>query len=433
MPYRYLLFVLVLFPLLILSSTTQAAEFTVPLGGGDRLDVQVTEGHGDGPLFVWLINQYGERRGVDDLASRLAARGATVWQVDLLKSLLLQRDNETVRALQGDPVAALLQAAADSGLGPVVVIACDRMSVPLLRGLRTWQEGAADMSAVAGGVLFFPNLFRGTPVAGEDPELMGITGATTLPVAVMQPELGTHRLRLAELLETLHRAGSPAYGWLIPGMRDYYLFHTESPDSGVFEGFGGEVPPDVRAVLDETPARLMAAARLLTATPRPERMGALDPDADRSIATAYGLVERPAEPAPGYDLLDARGERHTLEESLGRVTLVNFWATWCPPCVHEIPSMNRLAAAYHEDEFAIVSINFQEDAAHILAFMDEVQVDFPVLMDVDGAVSARWRVFALPSSFLLDARGRVRYSVNTAIEWDTEEVRAVIDRLRSEE
>jgi thiol-disulfide isomerase/thioredoxin len=113
----------------------------------------------------------------------------------------------------------------------------------------------------------------------------------------------------------------------------------------------------------------------------------------------------------------------------GQVTLVNFWATWCPPCIHEIPSMNRLAAAYPPGTFEIVSVNFKEDPAHVSDFLKRVDVAFPVLLDRDGEAATRWKVFAFPSSFLVDRAGRIRYSVNTAIEWDSAETRAVIDRL----
>ncbi|WP_018954765.1 redoxin domain-containing protein [Thioalkalivibrio sulfidiphilus] len=421
--------------LLLLFSLPHAvlADFNLDLPDGERLDVRVWGGDNTGPLFVWLINQYGETEGPHNLARRLAERNATVWQVDLLDSLLLQRSNEVVRNLDGAPVAALLQKAVESGRGPIVVTTCDRMTVPLLRGLRTWQEQATDMNAVAGGILFFPNLYRGTPVAGEEPELLGIVSATNMPLAILQPELGTNRPRLEELLATLHRAGSPAYGWLVDSVRDYYLLRSVEPEAVELEAMGGPIPFDVtRAILD-TPTQLLAATRLLAQTPRSDRPAPLDEEAEAPVLPAFGLVERPAYDPPGYDLVDARGVRHQHTESLGRVTLVNFWATWCPPCVHEIPSMNRLAAAYPEDEFGIVSINFRESPAHILNFMEDVNVDFPVLMDEDGAVSGEWRVFAFPSSFLLDRQGRVRYSVNTAIEWDTEEVREVIDRLRVED
>ncbi|TVP87611.1 MAG: TlpA family protein disulfide reductase [Thioalkalivibrio sp.] len=415
-----------------ITSPVKGEDFTLPLAGVDQLDVRVWTGDNRGPLFVWILNQYGERPGSERQAERLAAAGATVWQVDLLDSLLLRRDSRTVRSLDGEAVAALLEAAVDSRLGPVVAVGCDRMAAPLLRGLRLWQDRTDDVNAIAGAVLFYPNLYRGTPVAGEDPQLLGIAGATGLPIAVMQPELGVHRQRVNELQDALRGGGSATYTWLIPGMRDYYLQYTEHPDTETFEAFGGPLPPDVRQAQEGTTAQLMAMVRLLAAAPRTARAAALDAAVDASMDTPFGLVERPRTEAPSFDQVDARGERHTLDGSLGRVTLVNFWATWCPPCVHEIPSMNRLAGDYAEDEFAIVSINFKEDADHILAFMDEVQVDFPVLMDLDGSIAAEWSVFAFPSSFLLDREGRIRYSVNTAIEWDTDEIRRVIDRLREE-
>jgi len=431
MPLRRFLLWLVLFAL-VAAAPVKAKDFSLPLAGADELDVRVWAGDDQGPLFVWLLNQYGERPGSDRQAEQLAAAGATVWQVDLLDSLLLRRDSQTVRSLDGEAVATLLEAAVDSGPGPVVAVACDRMAAPLLRGLRDWQGRTEDVNAVAGAVLFYPNLYRGTPVAGEDPQLLGIASGTGLPVAIMQPELGVHRQRVNELQDALRTGGSAVYTWLIPGMRDYYLQYTEQPETETFEAFGGPLPPDVRQVQDGTTAQIMATVRLLAAAPRSTRSVALDEAAETSFDTPFGLVERPRQPAPDFDLVDARGERHTLDQSLGRVTLVNFWATWCPPCVHEIPSMNRLDGDYAEDEFAIVSINFKEEADHILAFMDEVQVDFPVLMDLDGAIAAEWSVFAFPSSFLLDREGRIRYSVNTAIEWDTDEIREVIDSLREE-
>lgn len=409
------------------------ADFALDVGGGDRLEVRIWGDGQRGPLFVWLLNQYGERGRADALAAALAARDAGVWRVDLLDSLLLERSADAIRSLDGAPVARLLGAAVDAAAGrPVVLVACDRMAAPALRGLRAWQQAGGDSRAVAGAVLFFPNLYRGTPVAGEEPELLGIVAATNLPLVIMQPALGAHRARLPALLERLRGGGGPAYAWLVDGVRDYYLMQSEKPVSESLQELGGPVPAAVERAIADTPTRLLAAARLLAATPRPTRPVAIELGDDRPTPPAYGFVERPARPAPDFALIDADGAHHALADQRGRVTLVNFWATWCPPCVHEIPSMNRLAAAYDPAEFAIVSINFKEEPAHVRAFMKRVAVDFPVLLDQDGRTSARWGVFAFPSSFLLDRAGRVRYSVNTALEWDTPETRALIDRLRAE-
>jgi len=408
------------------------ADFDLPAAGGEVLRVREWTGNGQGPRYLWLLNQYGESLRADALARSLADAGSEVWRVDLLEDLMLARSAESIRNLDGAPVAALIEAALRRGGRPVVLVACDRMAVPLLRGVRAWQEAGGADGALAGAVLFFPNLFKGTPVAGEAPEWSGIVAASNLPLVIVQPELGVNRERLPALLDALHTAGSPAYGWLVPGVRDYYLMQSERPVSESLQNLGGPVPRAVTRAIDATPALLRRAARLLAATPRASGPARAAPSPERAQPPAYGLIERPPRAAPGYALLDAGGRRHDAGTLRGRITLVNFWATWCPPCVHEIPSMNRLAAAYAPDEFAIVSVNFKEDASHVQAFMKRVAVDFPVLLDRVGAVSSAWRVAAFPSSFLVDREGRIRYSVNTAIEWDAPEVRAVIDRLRAE-
>lgn len=408
----------------------QAADFEVDTSAGDRIEVRVWGQDTRGPLFIWLLNQYGDVERADAIASELARRGAGVWRADLLDALMLQRTAGAIRNLDGAPVAALLKAAMRAGHRPIVLVACDRMAMPALRGLRTWQERGGDSRAVAGAVLFFPNLYRGTPVAGEAPQLSNIVAATNLPLIIVQPELGANRQRLPDLLNILHQAGSPAYVWLVHAVRDYYLLQTERPVSESLQALGGPVPRVVEEAVRDTPDLLLKAARLLAASPRPTRPVPVRVEPEPVDAPAYGLIELAPRPAPAFVLDDARGVRRASDGLRGRVTLVNFWATWCPPCVHEIPSMNRLAAAYDPDDFTILSVNFKEDPGHVQRFMERVAVDFPVLLDRDGKVSGRWGVFAFPSSFLVDRDGRIRYSVNTAIEWDTPEVRAVIDRLR---
>lgn len=418
---------------MVLAASAHAGErMTVHLDGDDWLDVEVVGAGGDGPLFIWLVNQYREMETPGRVIGQLAQQGATVWQVDLLESLFLQRTGRIVRELSGAPVSALLAKAVTEAAGkrPVVVVACDRMAAPALRGLRAWQETATDLRPVAGALLFFPNLHRGAPVAGEVPELLGIVDATNMPVAILQPALGSGRERLPALVHRLQSAGSPTYTQLVPGVGDFFLLYSESGRNRALEGVQGVLPPALRAAIDATPRQLLMLTRMLDRAPRPTSALPLDLARDRPLDPVYGLIPRPALPQRAYRLQDIRGRWHQAEENLGRVTLVNFWASWCPPCVHEIPSMNRLAGAYSEDEFAIVSINFREDPQHIRDFMKRVEVDFPVLMDHDGRVSRDWGVFAFPSSFIVDRNGAVRYSVNAAIEWDTDAVREVIERLR---
>ncbi|MET0069526.1 MAG: TlpA disulfide reductase family protein, partial [Candidatus Thiodiazotropha sp.] len=121
-----------------------------------------------------------------------------------------------------------------------------------------------------------------------------------------------------------------------------------------------------------------------------------------------------------------------LESLEDRVVLVNFWATWCPPCVEEIPSLNRLLAHYRGQRIEIISVDYRESAAEIGKFLKEIPVDFPVLMDRDGLTSLDWQVFSFPSSFIIDRLGRIRYTANRALNWDSPEVIGILDGLLAE-
>ncbi len=95
----------------------------VETGSGDLLELRVSGEAGEGPLFVWIDNQYAETERPREIAAKLAQAGATVWQVDLLDDLFLERTAEAVRSIDGEPVADLIATALDSGLGPVVLVA----------------------------------------------------------------------------------------------------------------------------------------------------------------------------------------------------------------------------------------------------------------------------------------------------------------------
>ncbi|MCW9030916.1 MAG: TlpA family protein disulfide reductase, partial [Gammaproteobacteria bacterium] len=106
----------------------------------------------------------------------------------------------------------------------------------------------------------------------------------------------------------------------------------------------------------------------------------------------------------------------------GQVTVINFWATWCRPCVEEIPSLNRLKQKMAGLPFELISINYAEDKKTILEFMRMVKVEFPVLLDQEGNFAKQWNVIAYPSTFVIDKNGKIQYGVNAAIEWDDPEL-----------
>ncbi len=435
---------------LFLSCAVAEANFTLPYGTqGNELDVSVI---GDiqpdaqtsadklvaqnAPLILWFTNQYGRVIGEQALAHALARRGATVWLVDLLNSLLLPRSNDAVRDLQGQSVAALIAAGVKTG-HPVTVVGLDRMAVPILRGLRTWQAGARKTKAVAGAVLLFPNLYRGTPVAGVAPSFLGIVSATNMPVMILEPERGVNRNRLGTLLDTLQGAGSATFAQIIPDVRDYFPLHLHTPQNETLKSVAQFMKPHEALAFQALPAEILESSQLLAQTNHPTTVLPLNETLEKPIQQQFGLVAVPNTPAPNFALPDLSGRIYRLTDRVvadrPKVTLVNFWASWCPHCIEEIPSMKALAEAYPATQLQVLSINFKEARDQVAAFIKPFGVSFPVLIDRQGDVAAQWGVFAFPSSFLVDAQGRIRYSVNASIDWNTPQVKAIINQMIQEQ
>ena len=160
--------------------------------------------------------------------------------------------------------------------------------------------------------------------------------------------------------------------------------------------------------------RLIVALALLLAIP---------------VAQAQQLRPWTEGATPPLALQDLDGRSHRLEDYRGKVVLVNFWATWCAPCREEMPSMNRLRASLAGRPFAVLAVNLAESEASIRRFMEQVPLDFTVLLDRDSGAARAWRARVLPVSFIVGPDGRIRYWALGEIDWTQERVRKAIAAL----
>lgn len=114
--------------------------------------------------------------------------------------------------------------------------------------------------------------------------------------------------------------------------------------------------------------------------------------------------------APDFTLPDLAGQPVSLSDLRGQVVLLNFWATWCPPCAAEMPDLNALYERYGaEHNFVVVAINKEEEQAVVDAFVADRGLTFPVLLDGDGTVTLnRFVIRSLPMSLIIDREGKVR-------------------------
>ena len=140
------------------------------------------------------------------------------------------------------------------------------------------------------------------------------------------------------------------------------------------------------------------------------------------------IEEKP--PAPDFTLKDMDGNEVSRESLAGKPVIINFWATWCPPCRAEIPAMNRAWHKIKDKGVAMIAIDVGEDEDTIFAFQADYPMDFTVLLDEDGKEVKKWPVRGVPTTFVLDPQGRMVYRAAGARAWDDDELLQKILDLR---
>jgi len=134
--------------------------------------------------------------------------------------------------------------------------------------------------------------------------------------------------------------------------------------------------------------------------------------------------------APDFTLPDLLGVQQHLPR--GKVVLLNFWATWCPPCRKEMPSMIELHKQLEDKGLAIVAASVDKDRSKLDSFVREYNIPFEVLHDADGAISRQYGVFRYPETFLIDRQGVIRFHLIGAVEWTDKTVLKAINTLLAE-
>jgi peroxiredoxin len=153
-----------------------------------------------------------------------------------------------------------------------------------------------------------------------------------------------------------------------------------------------------------------------------------------AAADAFGELDliRLAKPsrATGFSLPGPTGGAVSLQDHRGSVVLLNFWATWCPPCKEEMPSMERLYRRFRSRGFAILAISLDAgDPGKVAAFVKALGLTFPVGLDGRGEVASLYKIRGLPGSFLIDRSGHIVAVAMGPRDWDSPAAHAVVEGL----
>ena len=125
--------------------------------------------------------------------------------------------------------------------------------------------------------------------------------------------------------------------------------------------------------------------------------------------------------APDFELSNLNNQSIKLSEYTGKKVILNFWATWCPPCKAEMPHMQEFHENYGEDVVVLaVNLTHTEKSEDVVrAFLEDAELTLPIIMDIDGNVTSTYEVIAYPTSYMIDSEGIIRDVYEGAIHYDT--------------
>lgn len=134
-------------------------------------------------------------------------------------------------------------------------------------------------------------------------------------------------------------------------------------------------------------------------------------------------------PATNFTLKDLQGRLVILKDFKGKVVFLNFWATWCPPCRLEMPTMEELHKEFGSQGLAIMAINYRETPEKIKTFYEQNQLTFTTLLDEEGKVFDLYKAWSLPTTYLIDKKGEIVGKVIGYRDWHSQEARAFFRKL----
>lgn len=143
-------------------------------------------------------------------------------------------------------------------------------------------------------------------------------------------------------------------------------------------------------------------------------------------------VAREGDAAPDFGLESISGDKVRLSELRGKVVLVNFWASWCPPCREEIPSLFSLNAALSGKNFRMLAVAIDEGGRETIEnFFRKTGVSLPALFDPGGHVGKLYGITGVPETFVIDKRGTIRKKIVGPVDWANPEMIRYFDDLAS--
>lgn len=358
--------------------------------------------------ILWVPSEYGVLPQQKRIAEQLAQQSVATTFFDPFEALFLAPTSSALQKIPAGWISKILEQNTFD-----YVVAGNKAGVLALTALRDFYQTAKPSMGV---ILLNPDLLTQTPAPGEKAVYWPQVSQTNLPVFILQGELSPWRWQLASVQSELGKGGAEVFLKMLPKVRDRFYFR---PDANSFEQqFSQKFSKDIELAMQALTPYLTENRQVLKSAEldRPVKMSSQQEKSNQSLELQ---VYRGAQNLP-LSLQDMQSKTFDLSSYRGKVVLVNFWASWCPPCVHEMPLMAGLKSQLGSKNFEILAVNLGEAKADIEKFMQAHPLNFPVLLDETGQTAQSWKVMAYPSSFVVDKTGKIRYALFGATDWQAD-------------
>ncbi len=398
-------------------------NFDLELGNESSLNITRFAGESK-TLFLWIPSERGFGEGYVPVALDLEAMDYPVWAVNLHESYIIPPGRNSLDEVEIDDLVALYAELQKREYEAVYIITSSRGMQLALKSTYLWQQADPEQKLIRGVFTFSPHLVKGRTEMGQDAEYLSLAAYSNLPVYMIQAQHSTKFARSREIAYELARGGSQVFVHYLSGVQGGFHMRPEEDLT--------DRDLQVRAEL----AQIFESALPLLGQTRtaPLRTGFVNTNdaSETGLAKTKEPVLHPykGQPAaPALMLEDLGGNPVDLTDLRDQVVLVNFWATWCGPCVEEIPSLSRLVQRLQGQPFKVIAVNIGESAQDIKQFMQAIPVNFDILLDPHGEAVREWKVYAYPSNYLIDRQGKIRYAYRGALQWDSPRIVQTIESL----
>lgn len=374
-------------------------------------------------LLIWLPAYRGLSAESDPVLNQLSAMGSDVWAVDLQRSFMVPNTRRGLDEIAASELVDMLQQASERGFKQIYFLASGNAARLALDSTRLFATEFPEASLLKGNILIHPSLFQALPAPGEKARFITSAALSHLPTYLIQGQYSTQYMYTEEISAQLQRGGSAVYVHRMPGVQGGFFSRDEDylseADLVARESFAFTLNQAMHQLAQTATAPLAPATEVQT-------------DAREYVTSALQAFLSPyqgnKQPAP-LKLPDLEGKLVDLVDHRGQVVLVNFWASWCLPCVEEIPSLTNLQDKMRDKPFRILAVNIGESAKTVRAFQQKLGFDMPIILDRQGSAVRAWNVYAYPTNFLIDKQGNIQYAYSGVLEWDSDQISTVIESM----